>query len=128
MSNIVDLCHAKLRKRRRNVDKINDAVTPVAEKMIEDLLRMDAAFFKEYHYADTIGASAEDERINIDDLIWALSSFFCCRVLSETKERSCILREPCIVSKFVFFFFSSPRVFRWVYVCLLFARCLNQGE
>ena len=69
MSNVVDLCHAKLRKRRRNVDKINDAVTPVAEKMIEDLLRMDAAFFKEYHYADTMGASAEDERINIDDLI-----------------------------------------------------------
>jgi hypothetical protein len=29
MSNIVDLCHARLRKRRRNVDKINDAVTPV---------------------------------------------------------------------------------------------------
>jgi hypothetical protein len=69
MSNVVDLCHAKLRKRRRNVDKINNVVTPVAEKIIEDLLRMDAAFFKEYHYADTMGASAEDERINIDDLI-----------------------------------------------------------
>ena len=69
MSNIVDLCHAKVRKRRRNIDKINDAVTPVAEKMIEDLLRMDADFFKEHHYADTLGASAEDERINIDDLI-----------------------------------------------------------
>ncbi|KAK1684860.1 hypothetical protein QYE76_045708 [Lolium multiflorum] len=69
MSNVVDLCHAKLRKRRRNVDKINDVVTPVAEKMIEDLLRMDTAFFKEHHYADTMGASAEDERINIDDLI-----------------------------------------------------------
>jgi hypothetical protein len=40
MSNIVDLCHAKLRKRRRNIDRINDAITPVAEKMIEDLLRM----------------------------------------------------------------------------------------
>jgi hypothetical protein len=69
MANVVDICHSKLRKRRRNVDKINDAVTPVAEKMIEDLLRMDAAFFTDYHYADTMGASAEGERVNIDDLI-----------------------------------------------------------
>ena len=69
MSNVVDLCHAKLRKRRRNVDNINDAVTPVAEKMIEDLLRMDAAFFTDYHYADTMSASAEGERVNVDDLI-----------------------------------------------------------
>ena len=69
MANIVDLCHAKVRKRRRNIDKINDAVTPVAEKMIEDLLRMDADFFKEHHYADPLGTSAEDVRVNIDDLI-----------------------------------------------------------
>ena len=69
MSNVVDLCHERLRKRRRNVDKINEAVTPVAEKMIEDLLRMDAAYFTENHYADSMGASAEDGRINIDDLM-----------------------------------------------------------
>ncbi len=69
MSNVVDLCHARLRKRRRNVDKINEAVTPVAEKMIEDLLRMDAAYFTENHYADSMGASAGEERVNIDDLI-----------------------------------------------------------
>jgi hypothetical protein len=69
MSNIVDRCHASIRKIKRNVDKINDAVAPVAEEMIEDLLRMDGYFFKEYHYADTMGASAEDERINIDNLI-----------------------------------------------------------
>jgi hypothetical protein len=69
MSNVVDLCHARLRKRKRNVNRINDEVTPVAEKMIEDLLRMDAAYFTESHYDDSLGASAEDERINIDDLI-----------------------------------------------------------
>jgi hypothetical protein len=69
MSNVVDLYHARLRKRRRNVDRINDAVTPVADKMIEDLLRMDTAFFTENHYADTMGASAEGEGVNIDDLI-----------------------------------------------------------
>jgi hypothetical protein len=32
MSNVVDLCHFQLRKRRKNIDKINDAVTPVAKK------------------------------------------------------------------------------------------------
>ncbi|KAK1681253.1 hypothetical protein QYE76_042101 [Lolium multiflorum] len=69
MSNIVDVCHAKLRKRRRNVDKIIDVVTPVAEKMIDDLLRMDTAFFTENHYVDSMGASAEDDRINIDELM-----------------------------------------------------------
>jgi hypothetical protein len=69
MTNIVDLCHTKVRKRRRNVDKINDAVTPVAEEMIADLLRMDAAFFTDHHYADTMGTSAEHERVNIDNLI-----------------------------------------------------------
>jgi hypothetical protein len=69
MSNIVDRCHASIRKIKRNVDKNNDPVAPVAEEMIEDLLQMDADFFNVYHYADTMGASAEDERINIDNLI-----------------------------------------------------------
>jgi hypothetical protein len=69
MANIVDICHSKLKKRRRNVDKINNAVTPTAEKMIEDLLRMDAAFFREHHYADALDVHAGGERINIDDLM-----------------------------------------------------------
>jgi hypothetical protein len=68
MTNIIEACHVKLRKRRRNVDKINDVVTPVAEDMIDYLLRMDANFFFESHYADFLGASAEGERINIDDI------------------------------------------------------------
>jgi hypothetical protein len=69
MTNIVEACHAKLRKRRRNVDKINDVVTPVAEDMIDYLLRIDADLFLEGHYVDFMGASAEGERVNIDDLI-----------------------------------------------------------
>ena len=69
MSNVVVLCHEQLRKRRRNVDKINEVVTPIAERMIDDLLRMDAAYFTENHYADSMGASAGEERVNIDDLI-----------------------------------------------------------
>ncbi|KAK1616813.1 hypothetical protein QYE76_022330 [Lolium multiflorum] len=69
MTSVVETCHAKLRKRKKNVDKINDKVTPVAEEMIDDLIQMDADFFMEGHYADFMGASAEDERINIDDIL-----------------------------------------------------------
>jgi hypothetical protein len=68
MTNIVESCHVKLRKRRKNVDKINDVVAPVAEEMIDYLIWMDADFFLEGHYADFMGASAEGERINIDDI------------------------------------------------------------
>jgi hypothetical protein len=69
LSSVIDACYSKLQKRRKNVDKLNDAVTPIAEKIIEELLRVDAAFFKEYHYADALGAPAEGERVTIDDLI-----------------------------------------------------------
>jgi hypothetical protein len=69
MSNVVDLCHKRLKKRKRNVDKINEVVTPIAERMIDDLLRMDAEYFTDSHYADSLGASAGEERVNIDDLL-----------------------------------------------------------
>jgi hypothetical protein len=67
LSNIVDICHAKVREKRRNVDKIK--VTPIAEEIIDDLLRMDADFFREHHYADTLDVPAGAERISLDDLI-----------------------------------------------------------
>jgi hypothetical protein len=69
MSNTIELCHARLKKRKRSVDKINDEVTPVAEKMIADLLRMDTEYFSENHYADSMDAPSEGERVQIDDLI-----------------------------------------------------------
>ncbi|KAK1660385.1 hypothetical protein QYE76_048544 [Lolium multiflorum] len=69
MTKVVETVHAKLKKRRRFVDKINDRVTPVAEEMIDDLLRMDADFFMEGHYANFVGASADEDRVNIDELI-----------------------------------------------------------
>ena len=69
VSNVIDVCYSKLKQRRKNVDKLNDAVTPIAEKMIEELLRVDAAFFKEYHYADAQDAPAAGENVTIDDLI-----------------------------------------------------------
>jgi hypothetical protein len=69
MTKIVELCHAKLKRRRRNIEKINEIVTPVAEEMMDDLLRMDAEFFMKGNYAEHMNASAEDERVNIDDLM-----------------------------------------------------------
>jgi hypothetical protein len=69
LNNVIDVCHSKLKQKRKNVDKLNDAVTPIAEKMIEELLRVDAAFFQEYHYADALDASAEGEKVTTNDLI-----------------------------------------------------------
>jgi hypothetical protein len=69
MTKFVEVVHAKLKGRRRSVDRINEKVTPVEEDMIDDLLRMDADFFMEGHYADFMGASADEDRVNIDDLI-----------------------------------------------------------
>ncbi|KAK1611142.1 hypothetical protein QYE76_034815 [Lolium multiflorum] len=45
MSRIVAKCLAKMAKRKRNIGKIDDIVTPVAEEMMDELLRMDAEFF-----------------------------------------------------------------------------------
>ncbi|KAK1661806.1 hypothetical protein QYE76_049965 [Lolium multiflorum] len=47
MSQIVPKCLAKMAKRKRNFGKYDDIVTPVAEDMMDELLRMDAEFFVE---------------------------------------------------------------------------------
>jgi hypothetical protein len=69
MTKVVEIYHSKVEKRRRNINKIIDVVTHVAEEMMDNLLRLDAAFFVKGNYAEHMGASANDERINIDDLI-----------------------------------------------------------
>jgi hypothetical protein len=69
MTKVVETVHTKLRQRRRGVDRIDAVVTPIAEEIIGDLLRMDADFFGDGHYADFLGASAEEDRVNIDDLL-----------------------------------------------------------
>ena len=67
---IIDIFHSKVSKRRRNIDKLNVEVSPIAEKMIEELLRVDTAFFKEFRYADsTQNFHAAGDNINIDNLI-----------------------------------------------------------
>jgi hypothetical protein len=69
LNKVIDVFYSKLRQRRRNIDKLNDAVTPVVEKMINELLRVDAAFFREYHCADALDAPAEGEKVTIDNLL-----------------------------------------------------------
>jgi hypothetical protein len=68
--NVVDTFYLNMLKRRVNVDKHNAAVTPVAEKMIDELLRVDATFFKEFRYDDSTQIVRDArENISIDRLI-----------------------------------------------------------
>jgi hypothetical protein len=69
LTGVVDLCFLKLKKRRRNVDKINEVITPVAERMIGELLRMDSEYLTVGVHESTLAASAAEDRINIDDLL-----------------------------------------------------------
>jgi hypothetical protein len=69
MTKIVAKCQAKLTRRRRNIDKINDVVTPVAEEMVDELLRLDDEFFVRGSYDEHRRGAAGNERVNIDDII-----------------------------------------------------------
>jgi hypothetical protein len=69
MTRIVAKCLAKLSKRKRNIDKINDAVTPVAEEMMDELLRLEAEFFVRGSYAEHRTGAANNEGVNIDDIL-----------------------------------------------------------
>ncbi|KAK1697676.1 hypothetical protein QYE76_014373 [Lolium multiflorum] len=66
MSKIVAKCLSKMSERKRDVGKIDDVVTPVAEDMMDELLRMDAEFFVKGSYAEH---STRAERVNIDDIL-----------------------------------------------------------
>ncbi|KAK1697611.1 hypothetical protein QYE76_014308 [Lolium multiflorum] len=69
LTQVVEKVHQKVKRRRVGVDRINTKVTPVAEEMIEDLLRMDADFFADGHYADFLGAAPEEDRVTLDDIL-----------------------------------------------------------
>ncbi|KAK1606787.1 hypothetical protein QYE76_030460 [Lolium multiflorum] len=62
-------CLAKMAKRKRNVGKIDDIVTPVAEEMMDELLRMDAEFFVKGSYAEHSTRATNNERLTIDDIL-----------------------------------------------------------
>jgi hypothetical protein len=53
-SSVIDTFYRKMLKRRVNVDRHNAVVSPVAEKMIDELLRVDANFFTEFRYDDSM--------------------------------------------------------------------------
>jgi hypothetical protein len=69
LTQVVAKVHQKVQRRRVGVDRINTKVTPIAEEMIEDLLRMDADFFADGHYADFLGAAPEENRVTLDDIL-----------------------------------------------------------
>ncbi|KAK1647149.1 hypothetical protein QYE76_064954 [Lolium multiflorum] len=69
LAQVVERVHQKVKRRRVGVDRINTKVTPIAEEMIEDLLRMDADFFADGHYADFLGAAPEENRVTLDDIL-----------------------------------------------------------
>jgi hypothetical protein len=69
-SGVVDAFYRKTSKIKVNVDRHNAVVLPVAEKMIDELLRFDAAFFTEFWYDDSRQiARATKENITIDRLV-----------------------------------------------------------
>ncbi|KAK1667036.1 hypothetical protein QYE76_055195 [Lolium multiflorum] len=51
---VVPKCLEKMSKRKRNFGKYDDIVTPVAEDMMDELLRMDSEFFVKGSYAEHI--------------------------------------------------------------------------
>jgi hypothetical protein len=68
--NVVDTFYLKMSKRTVNADMHNAAVSPIAKKMIDELLRVDATFFKEFRYDDSTQiVCATRENISIDRLI-----------------------------------------------------------
>jgi hypothetical protein len=52
-NNVFDIVYRKTSKRRVNADKHNEVVSPVAEKMIDELLQYDAAYFTDHRYDDS---------------------------------------------------------------------------
>ncbi|KAK1632536.1 hypothetical protein QYE76_006851 [Lolium multiflorum] len=66
---IVPKCLAKMSKRKKNFGKYDDIVTPVAEDMMDDLLRMDAEFFMKGSYAEHSTRAINNERLTIDNIL-----------------------------------------------------------
>ncbi|KAK1605507.1 hypothetical protein QYE76_030046 [Lolium multiflorum] len=66
---IVPKCLAKMAKRKKNFGKYDDIVTPVAEDMMDELLRMDAEFFVKGSYAEHSTRAVNNERLTIDNIL-----------------------------------------------------------
>jgi hypothetical protein len=68
LSQVVSKCLAKMSKRKRDVSRLDDYVTPVAEDMMDELLRMDAEFFVKGGYAEHGTRGTSKHRL-IDDIL-----------------------------------------------------------
>ncbi|KAK1647680.1 hypothetical protein QYE76_065485 [Lolium multiflorum] len=66
---VVPKCLAKMAKRRKNFSKYDDVVTPVAEDMMDELLRMDSEFFVKGSYAEHSTRAINNERLTIDNIL-----------------------------------------------------------
>ncbi|KAK1628553.1 hypothetical protein QYE76_002868 [Lolium multiflorum] len=66
---IVPKCLAKMAKRKKNFGKYDDIVTPVAEDMMDELLRMDSEFFVKGSYAEHSTRAINNERLTIDNIL-----------------------------------------------------------
>jgi hypothetical protein len=69
LTTIVSKCLAKQSKRKSNVDKINDVVTPVAEEMMDELLRMESEFFVKGSYVEHTTTAANNKGLSIDSIL-----------------------------------------------------------
>jgi hypothetical protein len=65
---VVDGVLQRLSKRRVNIDRHNVIVSLVAERMIDELFKVDTSFFKEYRYDDST-QQMRATRENIDKLL-----------------------------------------------------------
>jgi hypothetical protein len=67
MSQIVTKCLAKMAKKKRDISKIDDYVTPVAEDMMDELLRLDSEFFMKGSYDEH--STRTSNRMTIDNIL-----------------------------------------------------------
>jgi hypothetical protein len=68
LGKLVDHVLLKLSKRRMNIDRHNADATPVTDRIIDELLLVDATFFQEYRY-DDLTREILSARENIDKMI-----------------------------------------------------------
>ncbi|KAK1667342.1 hypothetical protein QYE76_055501 [Lolium multiflorum] len=66
---VVPKCLEKMSKRKRNFGKYDDIVTPVAEDMMDELLRMDSEFFVKGSYAEHSTRAVNNEHLTIDNIL-----------------------------------------------------------
>jgi hypothetical protein len=65
---IVDNVLTRISKKKMNIVRHNEVTSPITERMIDELLKVDTSFFKQYRYNDST-QQVRAARENIDRLI-----------------------------------------------------------